>query len=95
MTTPIKTTTQNSPNTPDKETGPAQRDLPLRWLKDRKAINNSDLIDVSPYFTFQAEPTLLDSMGITYYRAWLSDKRQVLCQHEFEEDQWWLYAFFD
>ena len=82
-------------NTSDKASELVQHDLPLRWLKEKKAISNSCLSDLSPYFTFQEEPTLLDSLGITYYRAWLSDERQVLCQHELEEDQWWLYAFFD
>jgi len=75
--------------------GPAHWGLPLRWLKERKPLSIKDLEKPKPYFTFQAEPALLDSVGITYYRAWLSDKRQVLCQHELEDDQWWLYAFFD
>ena len=68
---------------------------PLRWLKRKMLVSINDLSGLSLFFTHQEQPAFLDVPGISYYRAWLSDMRQVLCRYELEEDQWWLYAFFD
>ncbi|MBL90985.1 MAG: hypothetical protein CMH56_04135 [Myxococcales bacterium] len=68
---------------------------PMRWLRHRRLLPVESCWDFEPLGLFQSHPHLLFAPCEQYYRVWLQDHRQVLCEYDSEMDQWWLHAFFD